>query len=46
MSWVAILIAVVLAFIAFKFLMGLLRIGVVIAIIIVLIVMFQQGSFG
>jgi hypothetical protein len=43
---VSILIALVLAFIAFKVLMGLMRVGVIIGILVVLAVMYSQGSFG
>ncbi|MEE4288788.1 MAG: hypothetical protein V2J14_05410 [Erythrobacter sp.] len=38
--------AVVLAFIAYKVLMGLVRVGVIIAILGVLFVLFQQGAIG
>ncbi len=41
-----ILIALVLAFIAFKVLMGLLRVGVILMIVIGLAVAYSQGSFG
>lgn len=41
-----ILVALVLAFIAFKLLMGLLRVGVILIIVIGLAVAYSQGSFG
>ena len=41
-----ILVALVLAFIAFKVLMGLLRVGVILMIVIGLAVAYSQGSFG
>ncbi len=43
---VSILVALVLAFIAFKVLMGLVRVGVIILILVVLGTMVSQGSFG
>ncbi|WP_197426292.1 hypothetical protein [Erythrobacter sp. CCH5-A1] len=43
---VSILVALVLAFIAFKVLMGLVRVGVVLLIGVVLIGMWQSGTFG
>lgn len=43
---VSILVALVLAFIAFKVLMGLLRVGVILIIVIGLAVAYSQGSFG
>ncbi|WP_285709728.1 hypothetical protein [Erythrobacter oryzae] len=45
-SIVSILVALVLAFIAFKVLMGLVRVGVILLIGVVLIGMWQSGSFG
>ena len=42
----SILVALVLAFIAFKVLMGLVRVGVIILILVVLGTMYSQGSFG
>lgn len=45
-SVVSILIALVLAFIAFKVLMGLVRVGVILLIVVVLIGMWQSGSFA
>ncbi len=41
-----ILVALVLAFIAFKVLMGLLRVGVILVIVVGLAVAYSQGSFG
>ncbi len=41
-----ILVALVLAFIAFKVLMGLLRVGVILMIVIGLAVAYSQGAFG
>ncbi|KPP96615.1 hypothetical protein [Erythrobacter sp. HL-111] len=46
MEIVSIIGALVLAFIAYKLLMGLVRVGVVIAILGVLFVLFQQGAIG
>ncbi|MHA7818434.1 MAG: hypothetical protein ACX930_02180 [Erythrobacter sp.] len=46
MDIVTIIVALVLAFIAFKVLMGLLRVGAIILIIGVLVVLFQQGVIG
>jgi len=43
---VSVLVALVLAFIAFKVLMGLVRVGVIILILVVLGTMYSQGSFG
>ncbi|WP_017665626.1 hypothetical protein [Porphyrobacter sp. AAP82] len=45
-SIISILVALVLVFIAFKVLMGLVRVGVVLLIVLVLIGMWQSGSFG
>jgi hypothetical protein len=45
-SIISILVALVLAFIAFKVLMGLVRVGVIILIAVVLIGMWQSGSFA
>lgn len=45
-SVVSILIALVLAFIAFKVLMGLVRVGVILLIVVVLIGMWQSGNFA
>jgi len=45
-SIISILVALVLAFIAFKVLMGLVRVGVVLLIVVVLIGMWQSGSFA
>lgn len=45
-SIISILVALVLAFIAFKVLMGLVRVGVVLLIVLVLIGMWQSGSFA
>ena len=42
----SILGAVLLAFIAFKLLMGLVRVGVIILIVAVLAGMWQQGAIG
>ncbi len=41
-----ILVALMLAFIAFKLLMGLVRVGVILVIVIGLAVAYSQGSFG
>lgn len=41
-----ILVALVLAFIAFKVLMGLVRVGVILVIVIGLAVAWSQGTFG
>lgn len=46
MEFVSIIVALVLAFIAYKVLMGLARVGMIILIIGVLIVLFQQGVIG
>ncbi|AOL23432.1 hypothetical protein Ga0102493_112417 [Erythrobacter litoralis] len=46
MEVVSIIGALVLAFIAYKVLMGLVRVGVIVAIIGVLFVLFQQGAIG
>jgi hypothetical protein len=43
---VSILVAVLLAFIAFKVLMGLVRIGVILLIIVVLATLWSQGAIG
>lgn len=43
---ISILVALVLAFIAFKVLMGLVRVGVFILILVVLATMYSQGAFG
>ncbi len=43
MEIVSIIAALVLAFIAFKVLMGLVRVGVIILILVVLFALFQQG---
>ena len=45
-SVVSILIAILLAFIAFKVLMGLVRVGVILVIVVVLIGMWQSGAFA
>jgi hypothetical protein len=45
-SALSILVALVLAFIAFKVLMGLVRVGVIILIVVVLVGMWQSGTFG
>ena len=45
-SVVSILVAIVLAFIAFKVLMGLVRVGVILLIIAVAAWMWQSGAFG
>ena len=45
-SVISILIALLFAFIAFKVLMGLVRVGVILLIGVVLIGMWQSGSFG
>ena len=45
-SVVSILIAILLAFIAFKVLMGLVRVGVILVIAVVLIGMWQSGAFA
>jgi hypothetical protein len=44
-SIVSILVALGLAFIAYKVLMGLVRVGVILVIVVVLIGMWQSGSF-
>ena len=46
MEFVSIIVALVLAFIAYKVLMGLARVDMIILIIGVLIVLFQQGVIG
>ena len=46
MEFVSIIVALVLAFIAYKVLMGLARVGMIILIIGVLIVLFRQGVIG
>ncbi|MBY0343365.1 MAG: hypothetical protein K2Q29_05880 [Sphingomonadales bacterium] len=43
---VSILVALLLAYIAFKVLMGLVRVGVIILIGVVLIGMWQSGTFA
>lgn len=43
---VSIIVALLLAFIAFKVLMGLVRVGVIILIGVVLIGMWQSGTFA
>lgn len=45
-SIISILVALVLAFIAFKVLMGLVRVGVVLLIFAVLVGMWQSGAFA
>lgn len=45
-SVVSILVAIVLAFIAFKVLMGLVRVGVILLIIAVVAWMWQSGAFA
>ena len=45
-SVVSILVALLLAFIAFKVLMGLVRVGVILVIVVVLIGMWQSGTFA
>lgn len=45
-SIASILIALVLAFIAFKVLMGLVRVGVILLIVVVLVGMWQSGAFA
>lgn len=45
-SVVSILVAILLAFIAFKVLMGLVRVGVILVIAVVLIGMWQSGAFA
>jgi hypothetical protein len=45
-SVVSILVALLLAFIAFKVLMGLVRVGVILLILGVLYAMWSQGAFG
>lgn len=45
-SIVSILVAILLAFIAFKVLMGLVRVGVILVIAVVLIGMWQSGAFA
>ncbi len=46
MEIVSIIIALVIAFIAYKLLMGFVRVGVIILIIAVLAGMWQQGALG
>ena len=46
MGIVSIIVALVLAFIAYKVLMGFARIGMIILIIVVLVVLWQQGMIG
>ena len=46
MDIVTIIIALVLAFIAYKVLMGLVRVGAIILIIAILVGLFQQGVIG
>ena len=46
MEFVSIIVALVLAFIAYKVLMGLVRVGVIILILAVLAGLFQQGAIG
>ena len=43
---VSVLVSLVLAFIAFKVLMGLVRVGVIILILVVLGTMYSQGNLG
>ena len=43
---VSIIVALLLAFIAFKVLMGLVRVGVIVLIGVVLIGMWQSGTFA
>ncbi len=43
---VSILGALLLAFIAYKVLMGLVRVGVILLIVVVLVGMWQSGSFA
>lgn len=45
-SVISILVALLLAFIAFKVLMGLVRVGVILVIVVVLIGMWQSGTFA
>lgn len=45
-SVVSILVAILLAFIAFKVLMGLVRVGVILLILVVLYGMWQSGAFA
>jgi hypothetical protein len=45
-SIVSILVALLLAFIAFKVLMGLVRVGMIILIAVVLLGMWQSGTFA
>jgi hypothetical protein len=45
-AFVSILGAVLLAYIAYKLLMGMIRIGVIILIIAVLVGLWQQGALG
>lgn len=45
-SFVSILVALLLAFIAFKVLMGLVRVGVILLIAVVLFGMWQSGAFA
>lgn len=46
MGIVSIIVALVLAFIAYKVLMGFARIGMIILILVVLAVLWQQGMIG
>ena len=46
MGIVSIIVALVLAFIAYKVLMGFARIGMIILILVVLVVLWQQGMIG
>ncbi len=46
MEFVSIIVALVLAFIAYKVLMGLVRVGVILFIIAVLAGLWQQGALG
>jgi len=46
MEIITVIIALVIAVIAFKFLMGLLRIGVIIAIVVVAAILLTQGGFA
>ncbi len=46
MEFVSIIVALVLAFIAYKVLMGLVRVGVILVILAVLAGLWQQGALG
>jgi len=46
MEIITVIIALVIAFIAFKFLMGLLRVGVIVAILVVGAILFTQGGIA